>query len=183
MINDGLAKNLFEIAEGSPAPPWTPDGAEQIGLRVSQAPVTIQPAELVGDDVMPAWVTGHPTLGLIKETLESKRGVSISDEQFRAAVEQAISSGLFVAVEPLDDFYAARVRQPAWIRHAESHLTEAEIQDLPQAVNRLGAIAPELDFKFRVTITAEGEHPSDEVLDKINEVFGKVGGGLKFEKD
>ena len=183
VINDGLAKNLFEIAEGSPAPPWTPDGADKIGLRVSQAPVTIQPAELVGDDVMPAWVTGHPTLGLIKETLESKKGVSISDEQFRTAVEQAISSGLFVTVEPLDDFYAARVRQPAWIRHAESHLTEAEIQDLPQAVVDLLTIAPELDFKFRVTITAEGEHPSDEVLDKINAVFGGVAGGLKFEKD
>ena len=183
VINDGLAKKLFETTEGSPAPPWTPDGADKIGLQVSHAPVTIQPAELVGDDVMPAWVTGHPTLGLIKETLESKKGVSISDEQFRAAVEQAISSGLFVTVEPLDDFYAARVRQPAWIGHAESQLTEAEIQDLPQAVVDLLTIAPGLVFKFRVTITAEGEHPSDEVLDKINEVFGKVGGGLKFEKD
>ena len=180
VINDGLAKNLFEIAEGSPAPPWTPDGADKIGLQVSHAPVTIQPAELVGDDVMPAWVTGQPTLGLIKETLESKKGVSISDEQFRTAVEQAISSRLFVTVEPLDDFYAARVRQPAWIRHAESHLTEAEIQDLPQAVVDLLEIAPELDFKFRVAITAEGERPSDEVLEQINEVFGKVG-GLKFE--
>ena len=143
--------------------------------------MTIQPAELVGDDVMPAWVTGQSTLGLIKETLESNRDVSISDEQFRAAVEQAINSGLFVTVDPLDDFYAARVRQPAWIRHAESHLTEAEIQDLPQAVVDLLTIAPELAFKFRVTITAEGERPSDEVLDKINEVFGGVAGGLKFE--
>ena len=172
-INDGLAQNLFETTEGSPAPPWTLDGAEQIGLRVSQAPVTIRPEDLVGDDVI--------TLGLIKETLESNRGVSISDEQFRAAVEQAINSGLFVTVDPLDDFYAARVRQPAWIGHAESQLTEAEIQDLPQAVVDLLTIAPELDFKFRVAITAEGERPSDEVLEQINEVFGGVAGGLKFE--
>ena len=130
-VNEGLAKKLFEIAEGSPAPPWTPDGAEQIGLQVSHAPVTIQPAELVGDDVMPAWVTGHPTLGLIKETLESKRGIAIPDDVFRTAVQQAISDRLLVLDDPLDDFYVARVRQPAWIRHAESHLTEAEIQDLP----------------------------------------------------
>ena len=182
-VREGLAGNLFEIADGSPPPPWTLESAEQIGLRVSQAPVTIRPEDLVGDDVMPAWVTGQPTLGLIKETLESNRDVSISDEQFRAAVEQAISGGLFVTVDPLDDFYATRVRQPAWIGHAESHLTEAEIQDLPQAVVDLLTIAPELDFKFRVAITAEGERPSDEVLDKINEVFGGVAGGLKFEKD
>jgi hypothetical protein len=183
VINDGLAKNLFEIAEGSLAWPCAPGDADKIGLRVSQAPVTIQPAELVGDDVMPAWVTGQSTLGLIKETLESKKGVSISDEQFRAAAEQAINSGLFVTVDSLDDFYAARVRQPAWIGHAESQLTEAEIQDLPQAVIDLLEIAPELDFKFRLTITAEGERPSDEVLEQINEVFGGVAGGLKFEKD
>jgi hypothetical protein len=181
VINDGLAKNLFEIAEGSLAWPCAPGDADKIGLRVSQAPVTIQPAELVGDDVMPAWVTGQSTLGLIKETLESKRGIAIPDDVFRAAVEQAINSGLFVTVEPLDDFYAARVRQPAWIRHAESHLTETEIQDLPQAVVDLLTIAPELAFKFRVTITAEGERPSDEVLEQINEVFGGVAGGLKFE--
>ena len=112
--------------------------------------MTIQPAELVGDDVMPAWVTGHPTLGLIKETLESKRGIAIPDDVFRTAVQQAISDRLLVLDDPLDDFYAARVRQPAWIRHAESHLTEAEIQDLPQAVVDLLTIAPELDFKFRV---------------------------------
>ena len=179
-VNDGLAQKHFEIAEGSLAWPCAADGADKIGLQVSHAPVTIQPAELVGDDVMPAWVTGHPTLGLIKETLESKRGIAIPDDVFRTAVQQAISSGLFVTVEPLDDFYAARVRQPAWIRHAESHLTEAEIQDLPQAVVDLLTIAPELDFKFRVAITAEGERPSDEVLEQINEVFGGVAGGLKF---
>jgi hypothetical protein len=181
VINDGLAKNLFEIAEGSLAWPCAPGDADKIGLRVSQVPVTIQPAELVGDDVMPAWVTGQSTLGLIKETLESKRSIAIPDDVFRAAVEQAINSGLFVTVDPLDDFYATRVRQPAWIGHAESHLTEAEIQDLPQAVVDLLTIAPELDFKFRLAITAEGERPSDEVLEQINEVFGGVAGGLKFE--
>ena len=30
-------------------------------------------------------------------------------------------------------------------------------------------------------ITAEGERPSAEVLEQINEVFGGVAGGLKFE--
>ena len=182
-VSEGLATNLFELTEGSPARPWTLDDADQIGLRVSQAPVTIRPEDLVGDDAMPAWVTGHPTLKLIKETLESQRGISISDEQFRPAVEQAISRGLFVTVDPLDDFYAARVRQPAWMRHAESRLTETEIQDLSETVPELLAIAAELDFTFRITITAEGERPSDEVLEEINEVFSKVADGLKFEKD
>ncbi len=180
-VSDGLARNLFEIADGSPAQPWTLESAEQIGLRVSQAPVTVAPTELVEVLQRSSGESEHPTLGWLKEKLESQRGIEIPDDVFRTAVQQAISDRLLVLDDPLDDFYAARVRQPAWIRHAESHLTETEIQDLSQTVNRLGAIAPELHFKFRLAITAEGERPSDEVLEQINEVFGGVAGGLKFE--
>ena len=73
------------------------------------------------------------------------------------------------------------MRQAAWIRHAESHLTEIEIQDLPEAVADLANIAPELDFKFHITITAEAEPPSNEVLKEINEVLRKVTDKLKFD--
>ena len=59
-------------------------------------------------------------------------------------------------------------------------LTEIEIQDLPEIVADLADIAPELDFQFRVTIAAEGEPPSSEVLEKINEALQKVTDKLKF---
>ena len=180
-VNDGLSKILFEITKGSPAQPWTVDDAHKIGLQISHAPMTIDPKELIGGDVTPAWESGRPTLGLIKETLESKKGVSIPDDVFRNAAEQAIDRGIIILADPFtNDLYQIHVRQPSWIRHAESHLTETEIQDLTETIGNLVEIAPELDFKFRIAITAEGEPPSDEVLEQINAALRKVTGQLKF---
>ena len=67
------------------------------------------------------------------------------------------------------------------MRHAESELTEMEIQDLTETIGDLATIAPELDFKFRISITAEGEPPSNEMLEKINEALCKVTDKLKFD--
>ena len=117
--------------------------------------MTIVPADLIGDDVIPVWESGQPTLGLIKETLESKKGVSIRDDVFLNAVKGAINSGLIISDDPLtNDLYHIRVQQPKWIRFAEAHLTETEIQDLTETISDLAEIAPELDFRFRITITA-----------------------------
>ena len=83
-------------------------------------------------------------------------------------------------IDPLtDDLYQIRVKQPSWMRHAESNLTETQIQDLSGTIGNLLEIAPELDFKFRIAITAEGEPPSDEVLEQINETLRKVTGSIK----
>ncbi|MXY29380.1 ATP-binding protein [Candidatus Poribacteria bacterium] len=181
-INDGLDKKRFEFIEGSPPWPCPPAEADKIGLKVSQAPVTIAPNDLIGNDAESAWESGQPTLALIKETLEAKRGISISDDVFRYAVEQAIKTGIIASdAESLTNgFYKTRVRKPAWMRHAESELTELEVQELPETVIDLAEIAPELDFKFRITISAEGGPPSSEVLEKINEALRKVTDKLKF---
>ena len=64
---------------------------------------------------------------------------------------------------------------------AESNLEEKEIQDLAEIIGDLIEIAPELDFKFRISITAEGEPPSDEVLEQINAALRKVTDQLKFD--
>ncbi len=182
-INDGLDKKRFEFLEGSPPWPCPPAEADKIGLKVSQAPVTIDPNDLIGGDVESAWESGQPTLALIKETLEAKRGVSIPDDVFRYAVEQAIKVGIIASDdEPLiNGFYKIRVRKPAWMRHTDSQLTELQVQELTETVIDLAEIAPELDFKFRITITAEGEPPSSEVLEQINTALRKVTDKLKFE--
>ena len=167
-VTQGLSNNLFELIDSSSRWPCTPEEADKINLKVSQAPATIDPNDLIGGDVESAWESGQPTLALIKETLEAKRGISISDDVFRYAVEQAIKVGIIASDDdPLThNFYKIRVRKPAWMRHAESELTELEIQELPETVIDLAEIAPELDFKFRISITAEGDPPSSEVLKK-----------------
>ena len=181
-INDARDKRLFEFIEGSPLWPCAADEADKIGLKVSQAVVKIAPKDLIGSDAKAAWESGNPTLGLIKETLESNIGTTIPDHAFLEAAKGAIDSGLIISDGSLtDDFYRVQVRQAAWVGHAESRLTEIEIQDLAGIVDDLIEIAPELDFQFRVTINAEGEPPSNEVLEKINEALQKVTDKLKFD--
>ena len=130
-INDAREKRLFEFIGGSPSWPCTADEADKVGLKVSQATVKIAPKDLIGSDAKAAWESGNPTLGLIKETLESNIGAVISDDMFLEAVEGAINSNLIVLDGSLtSDFYNMSARQGKWIRHTESLLTEIEIQDL-----------------------------------------------------
>lgn len=175
-VTQGLSNNLFEFIESRSQWPCAVEDAYKINLKVSQAPATIDPNDLIGNDVESAWESGQPTLALIKETLEAKRGISISDDVFRYAVEQAIKIGIIASDEEslTNGFYKTRVRKPAWMRYAESYLTELEIQNLTETVIELADIAPELDFKFRISITAEGDPPSSEVLEKINDALRKV---------
>ena len=181
-VNDGLSDNLFEIAQGSPMQPWSVDDADKIGLQVSQAPVTIDLTDFTAVMQQSLDESGQPTLGWIKERLESRKGVSIPDDLFRDAVQKAVDHQIITLVDPLtDDLYHIRVKRPSWIGHTESHLTETEIQDLSETVVDLLGTAPELDFKFRIAITAEGESPSEEVLEQINEALRKVTDQLKFD--
>lgn len=181
-LNDAHEKRLFEFIEGSPPWPCTPEEADKVGLKVSQATVKIAPKDLIGSDAKTAWESGNPTLGLIKETLESNIGAAISDDMFLEAVKGAIDNGLIVLDGSLTpDFYHVSARQGKWIRHTESLLTEIEIQDLAETVADLADIAPGLDFQFCVTIIAEGEPPSNEVLKKINDALRKVTDKLKFD--
>ena len=76
-INDGLSKNLFEVTKRSPAQPWTADDADRIGLQVSQVPVAIESTDFTEVMKQSFGGSGQPTLGLIKEKLESKKGISI----------------------------------------------------------------------------------------------------------
>ena len=180
-VNDGVSKALFEITEGSATWPCDADSADKIGLQVSQAPVTIELTDFIEVMKQPD-ESGQPTLGWIKERLESKKGAPIPDDVFRNAVQKAVDHKIITLIDSsTSDFYQIRVKQPSWIGHAESHLTEIGIQDLSGIIGALFEIAPELDFKFRISITAEGDPPSDEVLEQINEALRKVTDQLKFD--
>ena len=181
-VNDGVSKALFEITEGRSIWPCGVDNADKICLQVSQAPVTIDFSDFIEAIQQPFDGSGELTLGWIKERLEFKKGLSIPDEVFRNAAQKAVDHKIITLADPLsDDLYQVRVKRPPWTRHTESHLTETKIQDLSEIVGDLLEIAPELDFKFRIAITAEGERPSDEVLEQINEVLREVTDQLKFD--
>ena len=178
-VNEGVANRLFEITTQNW--PCSPQEADTVGLHVSDEQVEIDPREVVA--AIPD-AAGSVTLGWIKETLESKKGVPLSDKIFRAAVERAVEMGLIIAESPLmANLSPIEVKRPDWVGHSESQLTEMEIQDLPDRIGSLSDIAPELEFKFRLVLTAEGERPSDEVLERLNEVLGGITDSLKFDSD
>ena len=87
-INDGRDKRLFEFIDGSPQWPCAAEEADKVGLKVSQATVKIAPKDLIGSDAKAAWEHGNPTLGLIKETLESNIGATIPDHVFLEAAKR-----------------------------------------------------------------------------------------------
>ena len=181
-VDQGKSAGLFEITTDNPA--WwscTAGQADRVGLRVSEEPIRLEPraiAEVIAD------TSGSVTLGWIKETLESEKGTPIPDDAFRDAVNEALNRKLIVSDgQSVDDYYQTRVREPDWVRHSESRLTEAEVQDLAERIGSLSEIAPELEFEFRLVVTAEGERPSEEVLEQLNEVLGKVADSLKFGSD
>ena len=181
-VTDACGKKFFEFTAEGPLWPCAPEEADKVGVKVSQTSVKIRPEDLIGSDAKAAWESGNPTLRLIKETLETNIGTTIPDPVFLEAARGAVSSGLIVSDGVLtDDFYHVLVRQAAWVGNTESRLTEIEIQDLAGAVGDLLEIAPELDFQFRVTITAEGEPPSNELLEKINEALQRVTDKLMFD--
>ena len=182
VVNDGLDKKLFEIADSSRAWPCDADNADKIGLKVSEAPMTLDAAEIVAVMQNPPDSSGYVTLGWVKDTLESKKSVPISDGVFRYAVEQALKTKLIIADGPsVNDFYQMPVRLTLWVGHAESRLTETQIQDFAETISDLSEIAPELEFEFRLVVTAEGDTPSKEVLNQINEAFRKVTDKLTFD--
>ena len=177
-VDQGVSARLFEITTDNW--PCAVHEADRVGLRVSEEPIRLEPraiAEVIAD------TSGCVTLGWIKETLESERGTPIPDDAFRDAVNEALNRKLIISDgQSVDDYYQTRVREPDWVRHSESRLTETEVQDLAERIGSLSEIAPELDFEFRLVVTAQGERPSDEVLERLNEALGEVAVSLKFDR-
>ena len=129
-VDQGVSARLFEITTDNW--PCAVHEADRVGLRVSEEPIRLEPraiAEVIAD------TSGSVTLGWIKETLESEKGTPSPDDAFRDAVNEALNRKLIVSDgQSVDDYYQTRVREPDWVRHSESRLTEAEVQDLAERI-------------------------------------------------
>jgi hypothetical protein len=186
-VNEALSARLFELAEGSESWPCTAETSSRVMFRVVQV-VEVQPSELIGTEMQYVWSEGRPTLRQLKEALEQYRGQPISGDVFRRAVEGATNKGLIVATDPAmktlpasDAILKLRVRLPQASLSAEAVLTPKQLQDLVATIAQLKQVAPDLEFAFRVFITAEGERPSDQVLTKLNALLDQVKDGWKLE--
>ena len=177
-VEEALRLRLFELApEGGPWP-CSPAAADQTVFRVLED-VSLTAAMVAA--ALEYEAGGTPTLRLLKERLEQQfTGQPIPDATLIGVVEQAINEGLVMVVDytgvlsQAPDPLAVRVARPLMALIAETTLSPTELQKLAEAVEHLLTIAPELDFTFRVSLTAEGEHPAADVLARLNGVLDEV---------
>ena len=186
-MSEALSAHLFQVAEGSVPWPCSPDALDRMMFQTVEV-VAVDPTELVGAGVQYAWSDGAPTLRKIKEALETSRGQVIPGDVFRQAVEGAVNKGLITLADlgikvlpSADALLKLRVRLPKATLAAEAALTPKQLQDLVGIIAQLKQAAPDLEFAFRVVITAEGERPSEQVLAKLNELLKEVKSGWRIE--
>lgn len=177
-VAEALASRLFEVVEDG-AWPCGPGDIERVHLRIVEI-VEINAAELVSAATKDVWSAPAPTLGKLKTALEAAKGRRLPDDVFKKAVEVALARGLFALADPTKPqpsgkaFGDVRIRMPKASLFAEAQLTAQEIQDFASAVPELKRTAPELEFSFRVIVSAEGERPSEELVHELNRLLQGV---------
>jgi len=184
-VAEALAARLFEVVEDG-SWPCGPDDMERVQFRIVEI-IELNPAELVSTATKDVWASPAPTIGKLKSTLETSKGRRLPDDVFRTAVEGALARGLFALADPTKPLPtgktlgAVRVRMPKASLFAEAQLTAQQIQDFAAVVPDLKRAAAELDFSFRVTLTAEGEKPSDELVEELNKLLAGVTNKWRLE--
>src|SRR5262249_36959694 len=159
---------------------------ERVRFRIVDV-VELEPGELVSSATQAVWTANAPTLGKLKSALEASKGRTLPDDVFRKAAEAALARGLFGLADPKKSlptgkgFLDVRLRMPKASLYAEGQLSAQEVQDFAEVVADLKRVAPELEFSFRVTVTAEGEKPSKDTLTKLNEMIRRVSSKWRLE--
>jgi hypothetical protein len=122
-----------------------------------------------------------PTLRAVRETIEARfLGREVPTELFVSAVQAAIAQGLVVEADEwrrlatASDPLAVRIHLPTTALLAEAALDPMALQKLAERVEQLLTIAPQLAFSFRVILSAEGQRPDAETLERLNALLGEI---------
>lgn len=180
-VAEALNLHLLEIDPAGGAWPCSPVLSDQVLLKMPDK------IDLTAETIAKALVyTGSntPSLRAIKEALETQffGGKQIPLDVFTAKAQEAISGGM---LDSLDQWQsgnplAIRVKTPSKTLFAEAQLNPAALQEFAETIEKFNALAPELSFTFRVSISAEGKAPDEETIRRLNELLGKVKSGWKL---
>ena len=179
-VDEALRLGLFERTPDSGPWPCSPAAAEAVAFKtVDRVPVT-------ADVVVAALActsSSVPTLQELRDVVEaSVLGRGVPEARFLAAAEEAMGRGLLLTEYQAGKIsLATRVYRPSRVLTADGTLTPAELQALADAAQELLSTAPDLDFTFRVILTAEGEAPGAEALAELNAILGAVRPDWKLE--
>jgi hypothetical protein len=177
-VNEALQLHLFERVPESGPWPCSPAVADQVRFRrvekIHLPPETVAAALGYTSDATPA-------LRAVKETIEARfLGREVPTELFVSAVQAAIAGGQVVEADEwrqlatAPDPLAVRIRLPAAALLAEATLDPMALQKLAERVERLLTIAPQLAFSFRVILSAEGQRPDAETLERLNALLAEI---------
>ncbi len=178
-VNEALRLRLFERTPDSGPWPCSPAAMGDVVFQVTEE------VHLTPDAVAVALsYTGStlPTLREVKEAAETQiLGRDIPEKQFLTAVQDALDRGLVQTEEDRGALSLAwRIHRPLRVLIAETVLGPVELQKLAEAAEQLLSTAPGLDFTFRVVLSAEGELPDEETLERLNAALEEVKAGWRF---
>jgi hypothetical protein len=164
----------------------TAPAAERVAIPLHPRPITtLDPNVFTEPSVVALLQGGKTRLRDIKPVIERSRGVTIPDDVFIRAAKQAASEGKITLPDGYmtlnGEAFLHLIVYPKKIRIAgEASLNLKALSDLPQAAKTLKEIAPEMNFEFQITISAEGEVLTTEQLNQLNELLATVSPHLRL---
>ena len=180
-VDEALSLKLLQRADTSMSWPCSPVAADQVLLRIPEE-IELSPEAIV--QALKYTGTGAPTLRAVKEVVENQffGGRTILLETFTQQAQAALSTGLLEKVDAATtkDLLGTRVRQPAKVLYAEATFDLLALERLAEKVGELISLAPQLNYAFRVSLTAEGQPPDDETYNRLNEVLSRIRPGWKL---
>jgi len=179
-IDEALRLKLLEHDPAGEPWPCSPALAEGAVFRVVEE-ITLTPEMMVA--ALPYAGSTLPTLQALKEAVEGHVvGRSIPEATFFAAAKLALQRG---ELQPVDRSgyltLSSRVQRPARELVADTVCSAAELGGLSGLAEQLLSAAPDLDFTFRVVITATGQSPDEETRQRLNALLDKVHPGWRWE--
>lgn len=128
---------------------------------------------------------GRPKLSDIKAAIERTRGVAIPTPVFMRAAMQAASEGKITLPEGMGKLSEAnfldQVIEPKKTSIAvEAKLNLKALTDLPQAAQAILTAFPDMNFEFRIVISAEGEVLTPEQMQQLNVILSGINPNLRI---
>ena len=179
-VDEALSMKLFEVAQG--VWPCSPAAAQELRFRrVEKIEVTAQMIV----NAMSYTESQTPTLAAIKEVIQREffGGRAVPDESFFRSARTMTEDGVIATVTPWNAQSpgSVRVRRPDQVLFAEAALDQLALVRLAESVGELLETAPELNFAFRVSLTAEGQVTDEGLVARLNEILSRIheGWGLR----
>jgi hypothetical protein len=179
-VDEAVSMGLFEVAQGTW--PCSPAAIAELVLRpVEKIEVT---AQMIANAI-DYTDSQTPTLNAIKEAIEKQffGGRPVPDDSFFRVAKGMTQDGSLSTVNPWNERTpgVVRVRRPERVLFGEAHLDELGLQRLAETVSELLETAPELNFAFRVSLTAEGQMRDEGMVEQLNKILSQIQSGWKLQ--